>query len=68
MPNTYRPTIRPASMVALPPGVRWEFVEAPWDIAHVRTDLPRCETRYGLISTDRPLTAEECEHFELRRW
>jgi hypothetical protein len=68
MANTYRPTIRPAAMVSLPAGVKWEFIQAPWDIAHVRIDLPRCDTRYGLIATDRPLTADECEHFSLKRW
>lgn len=68
MANTYRPMIRPASFCTLPRGVKWEFVEAPWDIAHVRTDIPRCETRHGLIATDRPLTADECEQFSLKRW
>lgn len=63
--NTYRPIFRPASMVSLPRGVKWEFVTAPWDIAHLRSDLPRGETRYGMIRTDRPLTAEEREQFSL---
>lgn len=66
MTNTYRPTIRPASMVTLPSGVKWEFSQAPWDIAHIRTDIPRCDSRYGLIVTDRQLTTEECEQFSLK--
>ena len=66
MNNTYRPLRRPASMVSLPAGVAWSFVAAPWDLAHVRTDLPRGDTRFGLIATDRALTAEECESYELK--
>lgn len=62
---TYRPTIRPASMATLPAGVKWEFVEAPWDIAHIRADLPRSSTRHGLIATERRLTKEECARFDL---
>lgn len=63
--NVYRPLLRPASAFTLP-KVGWTFVQSPWDLAHVRTDLPRCDTRYGLIETDRPLTAEECEAFSLK--
>ena len=64
--HTYRPMMRPASMVTLPAGVKWEFVEAPWDIAHMRMDLPRSSHRFGMISTDRRLTEDEIEHFDLR--
>jgi hypothetical protein len=66
MMNLYRPLLRPASMVTLPAGIRWEFVQAPWDLAHVRTDLPRSESRHGVIATDRALTADECEAFSLK--
>lgn len=66
MTNTYRPLRRPASMVTLPNGIKWDFVAAPWDLAHVRTDIPRGDTRFGLIATDRLLTTEECESFELK--
>jgi hypothetical protein len=58
--------IRPASMVSLPVGIKWEFVEAPHDIAHLRADLPVSANRHGVIATDRPLTMEEREHFSLR--
>lgn len=51
--NRYRPMIRPASMVTLPVGVKWEFVEAPHEIAHMRTDLPMSDNRFGVIATDR---------------
>jgi hypothetical protein len=63
--NTYRTTLRPASVTTLPPGVKWEFLEAPWDLAHIRTDLPRSAHRYGVFLTDRRLTDEEREHFDL---
>jgi hypothetical protein len=66
MTHTYRPLRRPASMVTLPTGLSWEFVQAPWDLAHIRTDIPRGDTRFGLIATTRPLTADECEAFELK--
>lgn len=64
--NRYRPMIRPASMVSLPVGIKWEFIEAPHDIAHLRSDLPVSANRHGVIATDRPLTMEEREHFSLR--
>ena len=66
MANTYRPMLRPASMVTLPSGVAWEFVQAPWDLAH-GLDLPRSDNRYGVIATARPLTVDECEAFSLKR-
>ena len=62
----YRPMLRPAGFATLPSGLKWEFVEAPWDLAHIRTDLPRGDTRYGLIETERPLTADECDRFSLK--
>ena len=62
--SDYVPMIRPASMVTLPAGVQWQFVEAPWDLPHL--PLPRAATRYGVIRTERPLTHEECQHFALR--
>ena len=62
---TYRTKVRPASTSTLPQGIKWEFVAAPWDLAHIRTDMPRAENRYGIIKTDRALTAEELAHFEI---
>ena len=64
-PWTYRPTLRPPSFCTLPAGIRWEFVAAPWDLAHIRTDIPRAPTRYGIISTDRRLTDDERARFDL---
>jgi hypothetical protein len=63
MENTYRPTLRPASSATLPDGLDWSFVEAP-DYVN-RPDLPRSRHRYGVISTDRKLTADECDRFGL---
>lgn len=57
--------LRPASFATLPAGLRWEYVEAPWDLAHVRSDLPRSDNRHGVIATDRSLTIEERERFSL---
>ncbi len=62
---TYLPRLRPASFATLPAGIKWEYVAAPWDLAHVRTDIPRAANRHGIIRTDRPLTAEERERFDL---
>jgi len=64
--SIYRPLLRPASFATLPSGLGWTYVTAPWDLAHRRTDLPRSETRYGTIATDRPLTRDECEAFDLK--
>jgi hypothetical protein len=58
--------IRPASFSTLPSGVKWEYVEAPPDIAHKRPDLPRSTHRYGVIATERKLTPEERERFDLQ--
>lgn len=63
--NHYKPLLRPASFATLPAGMQWEYVEMPPDIAHNRPDLPRSAHRHGVISTARPLTADEREHFDL---
>lgn len=63
--NRYRPMLRPASFATLPDDLTWEYVEAPWDLAHLRPDLPRSDNRHGVIATDRPLTSEERERFSL---
>jgi hypothetical protein len=62
----YVPLLRPASFATLPTGLQWQYVEAPWDLAHRRADLPRSSHRHGVIATSRALTAEECERFSLR--
>jgi hypothetical protein len=62
----YIPRFRPAGFATLPRGVGWQFVEAPHDLAHVRTDIPASRHRYGVIETDRPLTPAEVETFQLQ--
>ena len=47
-------------------GLKWEYVEAPPSIAHNRPDLPRSQYEHGVISTDRPLTPDERDHFDLQ--
>lgn len=63
--HVYRPLLRHASNFTLPRGLGWRYIEAPPELAHRRPDIPASEHRYGLIETDRALTAEECEHFSL---
>jgi hypothetical protein len=65
-PWLYCPQLRPASGGGVPPGVRWDYAEAPtmYGLAN-RPDLPMSTLRYGVIYTDRELTAEECAHFDL---
>lgn len=64
--HRYLPMLRPASFATMPAGVGWEYVESPWDLAHVRTDIPRSDNRHGTIATNRALTADERERFSLR--
>ncbi len=66
MTYRYRTTLRPASGGGVPLGVRWEYVEAPAMTALcIRHDLPLSRHRYGVIATDRALTAEELDHFDI---
>jgi hypothetical protein len=62
--NVYRPTLRPASFCTLPQGVKWDYVEVPLSISG-RPDLPISVHRYGVIKTDRALTKDEMQHFDL---
>lgn len=64
--NLYRTTIRPAHGGGVPAGLRWEYIEAPAMHGLVnRPDLPVSQHRYGVIRTERPLTVEEREHFDI---
>ena len=63
---SYVALLRPASFATLPSGLQWQYVEAPWDLAHMRSDLRRSQHRHGVIATCRQLTVEECERFSLR--
>lgn len=65
--NEYMPLLRPASFATLPAGVSWSYVAAPSMPGLVnRPDLPASRHRYGIIRTSRPLTADECQRFDLR--
>ena len=63
----YIPLLRPAGFGTLPRGVGWRYTEAPAmpGLAN-RLDLPRSAYTFGVIETDRVLTAAEAEHFDLR--
>ena len=63
--HRYRPLLRPASRCTLPPGLDWRYCEAPPNLAHARPDIPPSEHQFGIIATDRTLTAEELDHFSL---
>lgn len=62
----YIPLLRPAASCTLPVGVKWSYVEAPAYIT-MRPDLPRSQHPHGVIETDRAMTVEEAQHFDLRR-
>lgn len=62
----YQPLLRPASRYTLPTDIGWDYVELPRDSNFNRPDLPRSSKLHGIIKTDRQLTSDECEHFDLR--
>ena len=64
----YRTTLRPAAFGGLPHGVGYRYVEAPYDLllpGSMPPDMPRSKHRYGVVETDRELTPEELEHFDI---
>lgn len=62
-PYRYGCPLRPPSFAA-PKG--WTLVERGTAGSYpLRTDLPPGAYRHGAIEYDRPLTAEEIDHFEL---
>ena len=67
MKNHYATIYRPAGFGGLPSGVGWHYVEAPFDLAHVRTDIPPSKKRYGVVETSRELTDYEIATFQLER-
>lgn len=58
----YRPLLRPVGYATIPDGVEWEYVEAPPNLT-TRPDLPASRHPYGVIKTDRKLTADEKSRF-----
>ena len=63
----YRPLLRPAGFATMPTGLKWDYVEVPRDIAHLRPNLPVSAHRYGVIACDRELTEKECRNFDLEQ-
>ena len=61
----YRTVIRPPAFGGIPHGVRWEYVEAPANGSPAPADLPRSQYYYGVFKTDRPLTREEMDRFDI---
>jgi len=61
----YSHRLRPTGHATLPAGVTFELIAAPWEIAHLRPDLPRTPYRHGMFVTNRPLTPTECEQYEI---
>ena len=65
-PNRYYNRLRPVGLGTIP-KVGWAWVEQP-ALAAFRpnnSDLPISSRRYGVYSTDRPLTADELYAFEI---
>ena len=65
--HRYRPLLRPAGFATMPAGLKWDYVEVPRDIAHLRPNLPVSRHRYGVIACDRELTVKECVHFDVEQ-
>lgn len=65
--NRYRTTLRPPAFGGLPQGVTWKYVEAPPDGRKYSDNLPVSKYLYGVIETDRPLTAKELDHYDIKR-
>ncbi len=63
----YRQLLRPAGFATMPAGLKWDYVEVPRDIAHLRANLPVSRHRYGVIACERELTEKECRHFDLEQ-
>ena len=63
----YRPLLRPAGFATMPPGLKWDYVEVPREIAHLRPNLPVSRHRYGIIACERELTEDERQRYELAR-
>ena len=67
----YTMLFRPVSTFTLPRGVTTEWVRLPVDadqaMRRAFDGLGQSEHRYGEFTTNRPLTEEELERFEVRR-
>ena len=64
--NTYTMRYRPAGFGTLPRDIRWDYVAMPTIFGLCgRRDLPSSNRTFGVIQTDRPLTPDELETFEI---
>ena len=63
----YRPLLRPAGFATMPAGLKWDYVEAPREIAHLRPTLPVSAHRYGVIACNREFTGKEWRNFDLEQ-
>lgn len=61
----YSHRYRNPGSATLPPRLAFDLVEAPWDIAHLRMDLPKGDRRFGVFTTERPLTDNELATYEI---
>ena len=60
----YRLLYRPPGFATLPSKLFWEFVEVPRNHPNP-FGLPVSAHPFGVIKTERPLTAEELKDFEI---
>lgn len=68
MANIYRTTLRPVAFGGLPMGVTYRYVELPSDGSIYRGHFPMLPVSrhlYGVVETDRALTAAEMVHFDI---
>ena len=64
--NTYTMKYRPPGFATLPRDIRWDYVAMPTTFGLCgRRDLPSSNRPFGVIQTDRPLTRDEMETFEI---
>jgi hypothetical protein len=61
----YRPLLRPPGFATLPAGLKWDYAEVPLDVAPQRPGKPLSRFLYGVIVTDRALTQEELQTYDL---
>lgn len=65
--HRYAMQYRPPGSSTLPDGLKWDYAELPKDFAGNRPDLQTSKDhRFGVIKTDRPLTADEMRAFEIK--
>lgn len=64
----YRPMYRDAYVSAFPKDVTWDYVEAPASnpMIAIRRNLPLSRHPFGIIATNRPLTPQEREEFQMQ--